>query len=62
MSQLSILIKPASSACNMRCAYCFYRDVADNRDRFSYGIMSSETTEAMLKKCVFLCHGNLLAR
>lgn len=49
MSQLSILIKPASSACNMRCAYCFYRDVADNRDRFSYGIMSSETTEAMLK-------------
>lgn len=49
MLQLSVLIKPASSACNMRCAYCFYRDVADNRDQFSYGIMSSETTEAMLK-------------
>ena len=49
MSQLSILIKPASSACNMRCAYCFYRDVAESRERFSYGIMSYETTEAMLR-------------
>lgn len=49
MKNVSIMIKPASSACNMRCAYCFYRDVADNRERFSYGIMSSETTEAMLK-------------
>jgi len=53
MSSLSLLIKPASSLCNMRCEYCFYRDVADHRVRQSYGIMSAETTEAMLKN-VFL--------
>lgn len=29
MKQLSIMIKPASSACNLRCKYCFYADVAD---------------------------------
>ena len=26
MPPLSILLKPASSGCNLRCAYCFYAD------------------------------------
>lgn len=59
MSQLSVLIKPASSACNMRCAYCFYRDVADHRDQFSYGVMSAETTEAMLKNVFLYATGSV---
>ena len=46
---LNILIKPASSLCNMSCEYCFYRDVAENRECAAYGIMSEGTTEAMLK-------------
>ena len=33
----------------MRCRYCFYRDVSENRDTASYGIMAKETTEAMVK-------------
>lgn len=53
MPQLNLLIKPASSLCNMRCDYCFYRDVADHRQQPSYGIMSPEVTEAMVKN-VFL--------
>lgn len=50
---LNFLIKPASSSCNMRCKYCFYRDVADNRSTHSFGVMSEETLSAFLKN-VFL--------
>ena len=46
---LNVLIKPASSLCNMRCKSCFYRDVADNRNTASYGIMSFDTARAFLK-------------
>lgn len=40
---ISVLIKPASSACNLRCRYCFYADVSENREVASYGIMNEET-------------------
>ena len=49
MEPLNLLVKPASSLCNMRCDYCFYRDVADHRQQPSYGIMSPEVTEAMVE-------------
>lgn len=29
---INLLIKPASSLCNMRCRYCFYADEAANRE------------------------------
>ncbi len=32
MPPLTILIKPASGLCNMRCQYCFYADVASRRE------------------------------
>ena len=48
MKQLSVLIKPASSLCNMRCFYCFYADVAENRALPSYGLMSEETARGIL--------------
>ncbi len=43
------MIKPASSACNMRCAYCFYDEVAHNRAVANSGMMTEQTTDAMLK-------------
>lgn len=49
MPPVNLLIKPASSLCNMRCRYCFYRDVSENRDTPSFGIMSAATTLAMLE-------------
>lgn len=49
MRSIQLLIKPASSLCNMRCRYCFYCDVAENRNTASFGVMSPETTEAMVK-------------
>lgn len=49
MKNLNLLIKPASSSCNLRCRYCFYHDVADNRKIPNYGIMSDSTLENMVK-------------
>lgn len=49
MSYYSIMIKPASSLCNLRCKYCFYADVAGIRDVPSYGVMKDETMRAMLR-------------
>jgi uncharacterized protein len=31
LSQINVLIKPASSNCNLRCGYCFNHDEAENR-------------------------------
>ena len=50
MKQLSIMIKPASSLCNLRCRYCFYADLAGLREVRSYGIMPLEKMRAMLGK------------
>ncbi len=50
MKTVNIMLKPASSLCNMRCKYCFYADVSAARNIPSYGIMSAETVEALLKR------------
>ena len=48
MKQLSIMLKPASSACNLRCKYCFYADLAGKRDTFSFGRMDMQTVDRIL--------------
>jgi len=50
MPPLNLLIKPASSLCNLRCKYCFYHSIAESRTVESYGIMSMELLESMVKK------------
>lgn len=50
MKSVCLLIKPASSLCDLRCKYCFYSDVAANREIKSYGIMSEETVECLIRK------------
>jgi len=54
---LSIMIKPASSNCNMRCQYCFYHSVAQSRTEQCYGIMSSDTSENLIRKALDFCDG-----
>lgn len=49
MKELSVLLKPASSLCNMRCRYCFYADLAEKREISSYGLMSRETARGILR-------------
>ena len=54
VKQISLLIKPASSLCNMRCAYCFYEDVSANRECASMGIMDRQTTRALIDRTMCL--------
>ena len=50
LRNLSVMIKPASSLCNLRCRYCFYADISENRTVASNGIMSEETTDCILSR------------
>lgn len=52
MPALSLLIKPASGNCNMRCRYCFYADELDNREIRSYGKMSVDTMRTIVDKAM----------
>lgn len=52
MKNMQLLIKPVSSQCNMRCRYCFYRDEASRRRISSYGSMTEETLEMVVKKAL----------
>lgn len=54
VKHLQFLIKPASSACNLRCRYCFYADIAQNRAVAHMGMMEPETVDALLREA-FRC-------
>lgn len=49
MRSYSVMIKPASSLCDLRCKYCFYADVANQRSVRSFGMMQPETLEKILE-------------
>lgn len=53
MKNLSVLIKPASSLCNLRCKYCFYLDESKLRSHDSYGIMQEEVLEKLIEEISF---------
>lgn len=50
MRRISFLIKPISSACNLRCSYCFYFDVSSHRECSSFGKMSEDTMNALIER------------
>ena len=47
---VSMLIKPASDACDLRCSYCFYADLAEKGGCPSGKRMSEETLAAIIQK------------
>jgi uncharacterized protein len=47
---LSLLVKPVSGACNLCCAYCFYRNHSAAGD--SGELMTQETLECLVKKAL----------
>lgn len=51
MRRVSFLVKPASSACSMACAYCFYRDVAQGR---APQVMSDAVADALIDRALAL--------
>jgi uncharacterized protein len=57
MPPISVLIKPASSKCNMGCQYCFYHDVANNRAVADFGFMSLDTIEVIIRKVLQFASG-----
>lgn len=58
MPQLSIMIKPASSMCNLRCKYCFYHSLANSRESFCFGKMSDSVADAVIKKALEFADGD----
>ncbi len=59
MPPLSILLKPASSGCNLRCAYCFYADEAKARTIPNYGRMPEAVSHALIEKAVEAAEGSV---
>lgn len=52
------MIKPASSACNLRCEYCFYTSLANSRDEEFKGMMNEITAENIIKKALDFSNGD----
>lgn len=50
MPPVNLLIKPASSACNMNCSYCFYDAIARQRETAFMGILSEELLERVVEQ------------
>jgi len=50
MPPISILVKPVSGNCNMRCRYCFYADEIKKREVPIYKAMTEETLENIIRK------------
>lgn len=49
---VSVMLKPSSSACNLKCKYCFYSNVSSERAEFFKGMMSDETAENVISKAL----------
>ena len=45
---ISVMLKPASSNCNLACEYCFYHSLSSKRTDFSKGFMSDDTAKRVV--------------
>lgn len=57
MPPLSLMIKPASSLCNLSCQYCFYRDVSAHREHLGFGKMTKDNAEILIQKALRFSDG-----
>lgn len=58
MPPISLLIKPASGNCNMRCKYCFYVNEMENRQLSSRGIMETQTVKKLVDRALSFADGS----
>ncbi len=49
MKHRTIMLKPASALCNMRCRYCFYFDILEHREDGGCKRMSQEDAAAIIE-------------
>lgn len=54
---ISVMIKPASSNCNLDCKYCFYHSLAQERTEFSKGMMSVDTAHKIIDSALDFANG-----
>lgn len=55
---ISVMLKPASSNCNLKCTYCFYHSLAKERREKSKGMMSQETAMQVIEKAYAFAKGS----
>ncbi len=61
MKSINLLIKPASSLCQMDCRYCFYKDVAHHRKEDDAKIMNQMTVDSLIEKaCSYVGENGLI--
>ena len=58
MPPISLLIKPSSGNCNMKCDYCFYCDEINKRETASYGFMDEKTLKNVIRKTILVSEGS----
>ncbi len=46
----SVMIKPASGRCNIRCKYCFYIDECVSREQYSMGLMREDDAGKLVNR------------
>lgn len=54
---VSVMLKPSSSLCNLKCEYCFYSSLADERSKYSMGMMSEKTALNTIKSALSFAKG-----
>ncbi len=60
-SSFHVLIKPASSLCNIACDYCFYEDVSKRQSNMNRKIMSDEVMDAVIGQSLEMSpEGNIM--
>lgn len=55
---ISVMLKPSSSNCNLKCEYCFYHSLAENRQDYSKGYMSLDTAKAVIDSALDFAKGS----
>lgn len=48
LKSVSLMIKPASALCNLRCKYCFYANISSMREVRSFGRMKSALVDKLV--------------
>ncbi|MGN0746276.1 MAG: radical SAM protein [Aristaeellaceae bacterium] len=59
MPPLSIMVKPVSGLCNMRCTYCFYADEMRNRETAAFEAMTPQTLDNLLRRAFAYAEGSV---
>ena len=57
MPAVTVMVKPVSGACNMRCKYCFYADEMARRGQGIYPAMDAEMLETLVRRVMVYADG-----